>query len=78
MGGHPEWNFPPTEPSYLAVYMDDDDLIQLKRTWLRANFVISLKPTKDRIGQAAARQKTRMGSDYRPHKRDCDFRWRGR
>jgi hypothetical protein len=78
LGGHPEWDFPPTEPSYLAVYMEDDDLMQLKRTWLRTTFVISLIPTKDQLRQAAARQKIRMEGDYRPHKRNCDFRWRGR
>ena len=74
LGGHPEWNFPPTEPSYLSVYMGDDDLIQLKRSWLRTNFVISLKTTKDQLRQAAARQKIRMEGDYKPHSRDCDFR----
>ena len=38
LGGHPEWNFPPTEPSYLTVYMDDDQLIQFKHDFLGVNF----------------------------------------
>jgi len=76
LGGHPEWNFPPTEPSYLTIYMDDDELCKFKREWLKVSFTIDLKPSQQRLREAIARQKIRWGSNYRPHKRDCSFGWR--
>jgi hypothetical protein len=74
--GHPEWDFPPTEPSYLTVYMDDDQLCQFKHEWIRTSFTIELPPTEQRVREAAQRQQSRLGKDYRPHKRDCSFSWR--
>ena len=74
--GHPEWNFPPTEPSYLTVYMSDDDLCQSKHDWLRTKLVLELVPSKERLREATARQRLRMGERYRAHKRDCSFGWR--
>lgn len=74
--GHPQWNFPPTEPSYLTVYMDDDQLSQYKREWIRTTFSLELKPTAQRLREAAERQKIRRDGNYRPHKRDCSFSWR--
>lgn len=76
LGGHPEWDFPPTEPSYKSVYMDDDDLCHFKRDWLRTTFTITLKPTRERVQEAAARQKQRLGEKYVAHQRDCSFGWR--
>jgi hypothetical protein len=74
--GHPEWDFPPTESSYLTVYMNDDDLCQSKHDWVRTKFTIELMPSKERLREASARQKQRMGERYRAHKHDCSFSWR--
>ncbi|MFZ3200971.1 MAG: hypothetical protein ACLQMT_06410 [Candidatus Acidiferrales bacterium] len=76
LGGHPEWHFPPTEPSHLTVYMDDDQLCQFKHEWIRTSFALELRPTAQRLHEAAERQKLRFGGDYRPHKHDCSFDWR--
>jgi hypothetical protein len=65
LGNNPEFGFPPTEPSYLTVYMDDDELCHDKRTWLKANFVIQLHPSAQRLREAAERQKERIGYSVR-------------
>lgn len=74
--GHPEWRFPPTEPSYLTEYMDDDDLCRLKHTWLRTSLKLELRPSKSILDEATARQKLRLGAKYRRHPADCSFSWR--
>lgn len=74
--GHPEWNFPPSEPSYLTVYMNDDDLCQSKHDWVRTKINLELAPSKERLRDAATRQQQRLGERYRTHKRDCSFSWR--
>ncbi len=51
--------FPPTQPSYLTVYMDDDDLCQMERDWGKGHFTVQLKPSAERLAQARARQKKR-------------------
>jgi hypothetical protein len=51
--------FPPTQPSYLTVYMDDDDLCQMERDWGKEHFTVQLKPSVERLAQARARQKKR-------------------
>ena len=76
MYGHPEWNFPPTEPSYLTVYMKDEALCQSKHDWVRAKITLELAPSKDRLREAATRQRQRLGDRYRTHRRDCSFSWR--
>lgn len=74
--GHPEWNFPPTSPSRRTVFVDDDTLCQLKHDSVRAKFILGLPASPQRIRTAAARQRERMGEQYRAHKRDCSFGWR--
>lgn len=51
--------FPPTQPSYLTVYMDDDELCQMERDWEKGHFTVQLKPSAERLAQAGARQKKR-------------------
>jgi hypothetical protein len=51
--------FPPTHPSYLTVYMDDDELCQLEREWQKGHFTVELKPSAERIAEARARQQKR-------------------
>jgi hypothetical protein len=51
--------FPPTQPSYLTVYMDDDELCQMKKEWQKEQFTVELKPSADRIAEARARQQKR-------------------
>ena len=65
LGGNPEFGFPPTHPNYLTVFMDDDELCHDKQTWLKANFIIQLHPTAQRLRQAAERQKERIGYSVR-------------
>jgi hypothetical protein len=51
--------FPPTQPSYLTVYMDDDQLCQMKKEWGKGDFTVELKPSADRVAEARARQQKR-------------------
>ncbi len=51
--------FPPTQPSYLTVYMDDEELCQSKKNWSREHFTVELKPSADRIAEARTRQEKR-------------------
>jgi len=51
--------FPPTQPSYLTVYMDDDELCQMKREWGKGHFTVELKPSADRVAEARARERKR-------------------
>ena len=51
--------FPPTQPSYLTVYMDDDELCRFETNASKAHFDVSLKPNAERVAQALARQKKR-------------------
>jgi hypothetical protein len=51
--------FPPTQPSYLTVYMDEDQLCQFEKEWSKEHFNVTLKPSADRIAEALARQRTR-------------------
>lgn len=53
-------HFPPTEPSYLTVYMDDDELCRMKKEWGKSYFDVELKPSAQRIAEARARQRKRM------------------
>ncbi|MGH9758073.1 MAG: hypothetical protein ACRD4M_10075, partial [Candidatus Acidiferrales bacterium] len=74
--GHPQWDFPPTSPNFLTVYMDDDELCRYKRYWPRVNYRVELKPSEQTLREAEARQKIRFGEDYVQHKRYCSFSWR--
>src|SRR5580658_83101 len=50
-------HFPPTQPSYLTVYMDDDELCQLKREWSKEHLAVNLKPSAERFAEALARDR---------------------
>lgn len=65
LGGNPELGFPPENPNYLTVYMDDDELCHDKATWLKASFIIRLHPSAERLREAAERQKKRIGYSVR-------------
>jgi hypothetical protein len=52
-------HFPPTQPSYLTVYMDDDELCHVEQDWQKGHFTVQLKPSPDRIAEARARQQKR-------------------
>lgn len=52
-------HFPPTEPSYLTVYMDDDDLCQIKQQWLKEYFLVDSNPSATRVTEARARERKR-------------------
>ena len=52
-------HFPPTQPSYLTVYMDDEELCQIERGWQKGHLTVQLKPSADRIAKARARQEKR-------------------
>jgi hypothetical protein len=52
-------HFPSTQPSYLTVYMDEDELCQIEREWQKGHFTVQLKPSAARIAEARARQQKR-------------------
>jgi hypothetical protein len=59
--GNPELGFTPERPNYLTVYMDDDELIHDKQTWLKADYDLQLHPSPERLRQASVREKKRTG-----------------
>ena len=69
LDGNPQNGFPPTqETSTKTVYMDDDEVCQMKHDWLKSFFVVDDSPSPERIQEAAHRQKIRTGfsdSEYR-------------
>ena len=71
LDGNPQNGFPPTqESSTKTVYMDDDEVCQMKHDWLRSFFVVDDSPTPERVQEAAQRQKIRTGfSDWEYHHR---------
>jgi hypothetical protein len=66
LSGNPQNGFPPTqEASTKTVYMDDDEVCQMKHDWLKEFFVVDDSPSPERIQEAAQRQKARTGfSDW--------------
>lgn len=76
LAGHPEWNFPPTDPSYLTVFMDDNELCRMKHDWIRTTLSLDTNPPVDVVLESIKRQKLRFGDNYVKHKRDCSFSWR--
>lgn len=52
--------FPPTQPSYLTVYIDDDELCRMKTEWQKGRLTVELKPSADRLAEARARQQKRQ------------------
>lgn len=69
----PGIGFGPERPSYNTLFMDDDDLCRFKHDWLNRFFIIDVHPVRERIVQAQARQKRRLGNHYYPHPTPCDL-----
>lgn len=72
LAGHPDWGFPPTEPSYLTIYMGDSQLCRLKAQWKLVPLDIKINPGEDRVREAVQRQKERGGDLH-----VCRGQWRG-
>jgi len=61
----PELGFGPERPDRLTLYQDDDEISRYKHDWLRTEFTIELKPSEQRLREAAARQVKRIGHSVR-------------
>lgn len=72
LAGHADWGFPPTEPSYLTIYMGDRELCRLKSDWKRVPLDIKISPSLQRIREAEQRQAKR-GGDVNV----CQGQWHG-
>lgn len=70
--GHPRWGFPPTEPSYLTIYIGDHELCHTKSTWTRVPLEIKLAPASQQVREADRRQVERGGDLH-----VCQGRWQG-
>jgi len=57
----PELGFPITEPSHLTLFMDDDEVIRDKQTWVTMTMEIADTPPMSRVVEAAKRQQARVG-----------------
>jgi len=66
LDGNPQNGFPQSEESSTqTVFMDDEEVCQMKHDWLKAFFVVDDSPSPERIQEAARRQKIRTGfSDW--------------
>ncbi|MGO9087284.1 MAG: hypothetical protein ACLQBK_18855 [Candidatus Sulfotelmatobacter sp.] len=66
LDGDPQNGFPQSEESSTqTVFMDDEEVCQMKHDWLKAFFVVDDSPSPERIQEAAQRQKIRTGfSDW--------------
>lgn len=59
--GDPEGGFSPTQPNTLTVYVDDEEVCQWKRRWLKEHFEILDSPSAERVRDARERQRQRVG-----------------
>jgi hypothetical protein len=59
--GNPSNGFPPTQPDYLTLYMDDEDLCKTKNGWRKEYFSIELHPSAKRVTEARVHQR-QLGS----------------
>jgi hypothetical protein len=65
LDGDPKYGFRITGPNYLTLYMDDDQLCNLKNQWLKAAFSVQLNPPKARVDEARLRDQERYGASRR-------------
>jgi len=63
--GDPDGGFPPTDGDTLTLYMDDDDICRMKHSWKKLYFEIADSPSSQQVGDAATRQKERVGFSYK-------------
>jgi hypothetical protein len=61
LDGDPEIGFPASQPNRKTVYLKDNDVCAIKRTWVNSSFEIDLSPSSARIQDAVHRQKQRTG-----------------
>jgi len=57
--GDPENQFPMTQPSHRTVFDDEEEICDLKRTWLKRSFFVDTAPSPEMIREASRRQKAR-------------------
>ena len=57
----PEIGFPPTQEDTKTVYLDDEQVCQMKQTWINDSFIVDLAPSLKRVKEAAQRQILRTG-----------------
>jgi len=60
--GNPSNGFPPTQPDYLTLYMDDEDLCKTKHDWRKEYFLVELHPSAKRVSEAKVHQRQRGSS----------------
>lgn len=75
--GKPSGHFPPTGPSYLTLYMKDEDLLHDKERWGHVDFTIQLEPSTAEIREANERQRDRVAVTTvheRPNEAATDYR----
>ena len=60
----PEQGFQPTHPSMLTLYLEDESILEWKRTWEKRYFTVVFRPPPERIQQAVERQKKRNDYSY--------------
>lgn len=53
--GDLDGGFPPTQASYLTVFMDDDELCAKKSSWRQEFFVIDVEPDRQTVQSATKR-----------------------
>lgn len=59
--GNPNKGFPPHGLAMQTVYLNDDEICADKHKAAKFFFVVDMKPSKERIREAVARQKKRYG-----------------
>ena len=57
-------NSPPTQTSLKTLYMNDDEVCEMKLDWLHAFFEIATAPDERVLRAAARRQKGRTGASH--------------
>lgn len=64
LDGDPTNGFPRTQPSTRTIFLDDDDVCNMKRRWVEDFFVVDVAPSNDILRGSAIRQKSRTGYSY--------------
>ena len=64
LDGNPQNEFPPTQTSLKTLYMNDDEVCEMKLDWLHAFFEIDTAPDERVLRAAARRQKGRTGASH--------------
>ena len=51
-----------TQPDYPTVFMDDDQLCELKHDWIKRDFTVDTRPSQQVVDAARERQRQRQAS----------------